>query len=171
MNYFIFRFGLVAAALTNSAAFVPSSSTGKRGSTAGIQIFAEPEIQFVRGVAEKVVPKVRLTRARDGSSGVAFFLFESPNVFDASTASQGDVTGMFLIDEEGELKTTDVNAKFANGKPQTIESTYVMKSPEEWDRFMRFMERFGKLTSRVRRFEYCTSTSAHSIPPFLPRFW
>jgi len=109
-----------------------------------MQLFAEPEIQFVRGVSEKVVPDVKLTRARDGSSGVATFKFANPNVFDASTASQGDVTGMFLIDEEGELSTTDVNAKFANGKPQEIESTYVMKSPEEWDRFMRFMTRYGE---------------------------
>lgn len=51
---------------------------------------------------------------------------------------------MFMIDEEGELATTDVNARFANGKPQAIESTYVMTSPAAWDRFMRFMERYGE---------------------------
>ena len=65
------------------------------------------------------------------------------NIVQASTASQGDITGMFMMDEEGEISTTDVNARFANGKPQAIESTYVMKSPEEWDRFMRFMERYS----------------------------
>ena len=140
--YFSNAFSLIlASGLATTAAFVPST---QRPSTASNRLFAEAEIQFVRGVSEKVVPNVRLTRARDGSSGVAFFSFENPNVFDASTASQGDVTGMFLIDEEGELKTTDVNANFSNGKPQSIESTFVMKSPEEWDRFMRFMERFGK---------------------------
>ena len=101
-------------------------------------------IQFVRGLDEKVVPDVKLTRARDGSSGVATFQFVNPNVFDASTQSQGEITGMFMIDEEGELSTTDVNARFANGKPQAIESTYVMTSPEAWDRFMRFMERYGE---------------------------
>jgi len=72
------------------------------------------------------------------------FIINSPNVFDASTATQGEVTGMFMIDDEGELSTTDVNARFANGKPQAIESTYVMKSPGDWDRFMRFMERYGE---------------------------
>ena len=90
------------------------------------------EIQFVRGLTEQVVPNVRLTRARDGSSGVATFSFQSPNVFDASTAAKGEITGMFMIDEEGELSTTSVNASFANGKPQSIESTYVMNSPQEW---------------------------------------
>ena len=51
---------------------------------------------------------------------------------------------MFLIDQEGELSTVDVNAKFLNGKPQGIEATYVMKSTNEWNRFMRFMERYAE---------------------------
>eukprot|EP00567_Pseudictyota_dubia_P005341 CAMPEP_0197435170 /NCGR_PEP_ID=MMETSP1175-20131217/2806_1 /TAXON_ID=1003142 /ORGANISM="Triceratium dubium, Strain CCMP147" /LENGTH=145 /DNA_ID=CAMNT_0042964131 /DNA_START=157 /DNA_END=594 /DNA_ORIENTATION=+ len=104
----------------------------------------DASIQFVRGLDEKVIPDVKLTRARDGSSGTATFNFNNPNVFDASTQTQGDVTGMFMVDDEGEISTTDVNARFANGKPQAIESTYVMKSPDEWDRFMRFMERYGE---------------------------
>jgi photosystem II protein len=97
---------------------------------------AAAEIQFVRGLEEKVVPDIKLTRARDGSSGIATFKFKNPNVFDASTASSGAVTGMFLVDNEGEMSTSSVNASFVNGKPQAIESVLVMKSPEEWDRFM-----------------------------------
>jgi len=65
-------------------------------------------------------------------------------VFDASTASAGDVTGMFLVDTEGEMMTTSVNASFVNGKPQAIESVLMINSPEEWDRFMRFMDRYGE---------------------------
>jgi photosystem II protein len=53
---------------------------------------------------------------------------------------------MYLVDEEGTLETRDVNARFVNGRPEAIES-YIMKSPEAWDRFMRFMERYGKQTS------------------------
>mmetsp|Transcript_21435 Transcript_21435/g.44074 ORF Transcript_21435/g.44074 Transcript_21435/m.44074 type:complete len:147 (+) Transcript_21435:149-589(+) len=101
-------------------------------------------IQFVRGLEEKVIPKIKLTRARDGSSGVATFEFDNPNVFDASTSAQGEVTGMFMVDDEGEVSTTDVNARFSNGKPQSIVSTYVMTSPEQWDRFMRFMEKYSE---------------------------
>ncbi|KAL3932128.1 MAG: hypothetical protein SGBAC_010994 [Bacillariaceae sp.] len=132
---------LIATFAPLAAAFAPTSSSPRVGSTS---LFADAEIQFVRGLKEKVVPDIKLTRARDGSSGVATFQFVSPNVFDASTAEKGDVTGMFMIDDEGEISTNDVNAKFANGKPQAIESTFVMKSPEEWDRFMRFMERYGE---------------------------
>lgn len=129
------------ASLTAASAFAPAASNSGRLSMA---LNADAQIQFVRGLAEKVVPDVKLTRARDGSSGIAKFQFVNPNVFDASTSAQGEVLGMFMIDEEGEMSTTDVNAKFTNGKPQAIESTYVMTSPQEWDRFMRFMERYGE---------------------------
>jgi photosystem II 13kDa protein len=100
-------------------------------------------MSFVRGLEEKVIPRVKLTRAKDGSSGVATLVFENPNVFDAATAARGEVTGLFMADEEGEIATTSVNARFTNGKPQSIESVYVMDSAEQWDRFLRFMGRYG----------------------------
>ena len=51
---------------------------------------------------------------------------------------------MFLVDNEGEISTNDVNACFINGKPQAIESVMILRSPDEWDRFMRFMEHCGE---------------------------
>ena len=139
-------FSILATSVAAVSAFAPASQMSRLST----ELFADAggdsraQIQFVRGLEEKVIPQVKLTRARDGSSGIATFLFDNPNVFDASTASQGEITGLFMQDEEGEISTTDVNARFANGKPQAIESVYVMKSPEEWDRFMRFMERYGE---------------------------
>ena len=126
-----------------AAAFAPSSFHPSARSVSVTSLDAAT-IEFVKGLEEKCVPDVKLTRARDGSSGTAKFMFDNPNCFDASTAEQGEVTGMFMIDDEGEISTTDVNARFTNGKPQSIESTYIMKSPAEWDRFMRFMERYGE---------------------------
>ena len=123
-----------ACAASMATAFTPVVHQTARPHTS---LFAEgesapAEIQFVRGLAEQVVPNVKLTRAKDGSSGIATLFFQNPNVFDASTSASGEVTGMFMIDEEGEMSTTSVNANFANGKPQSIESTYVMTSPQEW---------------------------------------
>ena len=37
----------------------------------------------------------------------------------------------------------DVVAKFKNGQPAGIEAKYVMKSTTQWDRFMRFMQRYA----------------------------
>jgi photosystem II protein len=131
---------IAATSASLASAFAPVASSNRLASTS----LDAAAIQFVRGLDEKVVPNVKLTRARDGSSGIATFTFQNPNIFDASTASQGEILGMFMVDDEGEISTTSVNARFANGKPQAIESVYTMTSPEAWDRFMRFMERYAE---------------------------
>nr|YP_009313597.1 Photosystem II protein W [Galaxaura rugosa]SCW21851.1 Photosystem II protein W [Galaxaura rugosa] len=100
-------------------------------------------IQFIKGINETVVPDVRLTRSRDGSTGTATFRFTNPTIFNINMENKGEITGMYLLDEEGELITRDVNAKYINGKPQAIECVYIIKNPENWDRFMRFMERYS----------------------------
>ena len=101
-------------------------------------------IQFIKGLDEKVLPDVRLTRSRDGSTGTATFYFINPNILNRMVIKKGEITGMFLIDKEGILETNDISVKFSNGKPKTIESIYIMKNSEAWNRFMRFMKRFGK---------------------------
>lgn len=99
------------------------------------------QIQFIKGVDEEVVPDVRLTRSRNGSNGRAVFYFENPKIVQEGNL---EINGMYLVDEEGELATRDVNAKFVNGQPKAIEAIYTMQSSQEWDRFMRFMERYAE---------------------------
>ncbi|KAJ1287023.1 hypothetical protein BS78_03G398500 [Paspalum vaginatum] len=108
-----------------------------------VMMSAKPAIQFIQGTDEQTIPDVRLTKSRDGSNGVAIFTFEQPSVFDSS-AELGDITGLYMIDDEGTLQSVDVSAKFVNGKPARIEAKYVMRTPREWDRFMRFMERYSQ---------------------------
>lgn len=98
------------------------------------------EIQFVRGVNEEVVPDVRLTRSRDGSNGKAYFTFENPQILQEGKL---EILGMYMVDEEGELIAREVNAKFINGQAVAIEASYTMKSLEDWDRFIRFMDRYA----------------------------
>jgi photosystem II 13kDa protein len=100
------------------------------------------EIRFCRAVVEEVIPDVRLTRSRTGDTGTATFYFENPKALDQE--SMEDVTGMYLIDEEGELVSREVTAKFINGQPAALEGLLVMKSVQEWERFMRFMERYAE---------------------------
>nr|YP_009397941.1 photosystem II protein W [Sonderella linearis]ARW67127.1 photosystem II protein W [Sonderella linearis] len=100
-------------------------------------------IQFINGIDETIIPSIKLTRSRDGSTGTATFRFNNPDIIQLGMQEKGDIQGMYLKDEEGELMTTDVNAKFINGKPQGIECIYIIKNPNEWDRFMRFMEKYA----------------------------
>ncbi|QDZ39416.1 photosystem II reaction center protein Psb28 [Euhalothece natronophila Z-M001] len=99
-------------------------------------------IQFSRGIDEEAIPDVRLTRSKDGSSGTATFRFDNPKALASDTTQE--ITGMYMIDEEGELSTQDVKGKFVNGQPTALEAVYYMQSEEEWDRFMRFMERYAE---------------------------
>jgi photosystem II 13kDa protein len=100
------------------------------------------EIQFSKGIAEEVIPDVRLTRSKDGTNGTATFYFEKPQALVGGRADE--ITGMYLIDDEGEISTREVKAKFINGQPEALEALYVMKSVAEWDRFIRFMERYAE---------------------------
>ena len=100
------------------------------------------KIQFSRGVNEEVVPEVRLTRSRSGDSGTATFIFANPKAL--AEGSTDEITGMYMVDEEGEIVTREVKGKFVNGKPSGLEAIYLMKSADEWERFMRFMDRYAK---------------------------
>ncbi|MEJ6658956.1 MAG: photosystem II reaction center protein Psb28 [Synechococcus sp. ChSW.bin.154] len=98
-------------------------------------------IQFLRGVDEPVVPDIRVTRSRDGRTGQAIFVFEQPEALAPEVMEA--ITGMFMIDEEGMLVTREVNGKFVNGKASALEATYTWKSEEDFDRFMRFAQRYA----------------------------
>jgi photosystem II 13kDa protein len=99
-------------------------------------------IQFFRGVDEPVVPDIRLTRSRDGRTGQALFVFEEPQALAPET--MGDIAGMFMVDEEGELVTREVNARFVNGKASALEATFTWKSSSDFERFMRFAQRYAE---------------------------
>jgi photosystem II protein len=99
-------------------------------------------IQFFRGVDEPVVPDIRLTRSRDGRTGQAMFVFEEPQALAPET--MGDITGMFMVDEEGELVTREVKARFVNGKASALEATFTWKSSSDFERFMRFAQRYAE---------------------------
>lgn len=118
----------------------------RRQAPAARRCECDAAMQFIKGIDEPCVPDIKLTRSKDGSNGVATFLFAGPSVFEADNAL-GEITGLYMIDDEGELASVDVNAKFVNGKPSEIECRYVMRSSMEWDRFMRFMERYAEENS------------------------
>lgn len=99
-------------------------------------------IQFIRGIDEEVIPDVQLTRSKDGQTGRATFFFQDPKSLPQSVSQE--IQGMYMIDSEGELVTREVNAKFVNGQPAGLEAFYTMKTLAEWERFMRFMERYAE---------------------------
>ena len=77
------------------------------------------KIQFYEGTDEPVVPEIRLTRSKDGTTGHALFLFEKPQGL--SSITDGEITGMRMIDSEGEILTREVKVKFVDGEPIFLE--------------------------------------------------
>ena len=71
------------------------------------------KIQFYEGTDEPVVPEIRLTRSKDGTTGQALFLFEKPQAL--SSITEGEITGMRMIDTEGEISTSISLNSFING--------------------------------------------------------
>ena len=102
----------------------------------------KPEaIQFFRGVDEQVVPDIRITRSKDGRTGQAKFLFEQPDAL--KPEAMGDIAGMYMVDEEGEMITREVNARFSNGAASALEACFTWKSEADFERFMRFAQRYA----------------------------
>lgn len=100
------------------------------------------EIQFARGVTENVVPDVRVTRSKTGNTGTATFYFEDPKIL--SKESSDEITGMYLVDDEGEIFSREVKGKFINGEARAIEAVLIMKSADEFERFVRFMDKYAE---------------------------
>lgn len=110
-------------------------------------LYEKARIQFVPGIDERVEPTVSMTRSaknqQDFFTGTATFWFQrasSLNLVNGDTL----ITGMCLLDDEGSITTTDVQAKFVRGRPTGIESVLVLSNPSEWNRFMRFMTRYAE---------------------------
>ncbi|MBE9118300.1 photosystem II reaction center protein Psb28 [Lusitaniella coriacea LEGE 07157] len=99
-------------------------------------------IEFSKGIVEEIVPDVRLTRSRNGNGGIANFRFDDPNALKSDSTEE--ITGMYMIDNEGEITTRDVKGVFVNGQARALEAMYVMRSAEEWERFLRFMKAYAE---------------------------
>ena len=56
-------------------------------------------IEVSNGIEEKVFPKIRLIKSKDGQAGKALFRFESPNA--SFSDNLKEIQGMYLIYEEG----------------------------------------------------------------------
>ena len=100
------------------------------------------KIQFYEGIDEPVVPEIRLTRSKDGTTGQAFFIFEKPQAL--SSITSGEITGMRMIDNEGVIITREVKVKFLDGDPTFLEAVYIWKNTSDFDRFMRFANSYAK---------------------------
>ena len=136
-----------ALILCTAAAFAPQQHTTRSAVKLYSSVKPSAGISFYDGLYEPDVPDVKLTRSKDGENGVATFNFDKPSFFNCEREEdvpQGAITAMTMADEEGEISTANVSARFVEGKPVGLLVRHEMRTPGEWDRFMRFMERYAE---------------------------
>ena len=136
-----------ALVLCTASAFAPQQHSARSTIKLNSSVKPSAGISFYDGLYEPDVPDVKLTRSKDGENGVATFNFDKPSFFNCEREEdvpQGAITAMTMEDEEGEISTANVSARFVEGKPVGLLVRHEMRTPGEWDRFMRFMERYAE---------------------------
>ena len=101
------------------------------------------KIQLAIGIDEEATD-VKITRSKDRDTSVAVFIFDAPKCMTGANAGNNEILGMYMIDEEGQMVTRNVNAKFINGKSAGIEAIHKIEGEQEWERFLRFMNRYAE---------------------------
>ena len=98
-------------------------------------------IQFIKGMNETDHPEIRLFRSHDGKKGKAIYKFNKPSTITMNNLNS--INKMYLIDEEGELSTRKIDLSVSDNKIMEVKSTYSWNSEKEFERFMRFAERYS----------------------------
>ncbi len=98
-------------------------------------------IQFVKGKNEEDLPKISLYRNDDGKKGQAIYIFYKPTTI--TMDNYKSIQKMYLIDEEGELSTRKLDITISGNNIKEVKSIYNWKVEKEFERFMRFAERYA----------------------------
>tara|TARA_Y100001968_G_scaffold300084_1_gene311206 strand:- start:900 stop:1241 length:342 start_codon:yes stop_codon:yes gene_type:complete len=104
-------------------------------------------IQFVKGRNEKVHPEIRLFRDLDGKKGKAVYKFCNPTT--ATLKNLKSIQRMYLIDEEGELLTKNIDLSISGNSIKEVTSIYSWNSEKEFERFIRFSKRYADSLNNI----------------------
>ncbi len=98
-------------------------------------------IQFVKGRNEKDLPEIRLFRNQDRKRGQAIYKFSKPTTITLQNLQS--IEKMYLLDEEGELSTRRIDLSITYNNIIEVKSEYNWNSEKEFERYMRFAERYA----------------------------
>jgi len=98
-------------------------------------------IQFVLGINEEATG-IKIRASRNSARKTAIFSFKNP----AARRTTSKIERMRLTDDEGSFDVTDIRSQFLNGEFSGVECIYEMLTEMEFERFMRFMERYAQAT-------------------------
>ena len=99
-------------------------------------------IQFLRGKDENDNPEIRLFRNHNGNKSHAIYKFHKLSTI--TIENYKSINKMYLLDIEGEISTNKIDIFISDNLIKEVSSTYNWNSLVEFERFMRFAERYAK---------------------------
>lgn len=102
------------------------------------------EIQFIKGISEKTLPIIKLTKSVSGKTGTATFLFIFPEIFEV--AKSKNLNAMHLLWDNKQMTTNQIFTIFKKGKPFLLKVIFIFKNENEWFNFLNFMNFYSKET-------------------------
>ncbi len=102
------------------------------------------QIQFIKGIPEKTLPVIKLTKSVNGKTGTATFLFIFPEIFNLTKTQ--NLNSMYLLWDNKEMKTKEILTIFKKGKPFLLKAIFIFKNEKEWFNFLNFMTFYSKET-------------------------
>lgn len=103
-------------------------------------------IEFLKGIEEKRLPLIKLTKSKNGKTGTATFLFIEPIFFSLPIYSFPFINGIYLLWDGKKIKSTDLSLLFKAGKPFILKAIFLFKNTQEWFSFLNFMNSYSKET-------------------------
>ena len=103
-------------------------------------------IEFIKNKSELTLPLIKLTKSRNGKTGTATFLFVKPSLFKEEGWQLETINGMYLLWDNKQIETKDIQIIFKNGKPYLIKALFIFKNSYEWFHFLNFMTYYSKET-------------------------
>ena len=101
-------------------------------------------IQFIKDKNEKVLPIIYLTKSKNGETGTATFIFIRPTIFNKSICKTNVIKGIYLICNNTEIFSNDIQVFFKQGKPFLLKAILIFKNNKEWFNFLYFMNLYSK---------------------------
>ena len=109
----------------------------------------EPQIQLLLGIKEKSIPLILLTKSKISETGTITFIFEKIRTILAKKYFLNQQLCFYLLWENKQIHTEDVQLYFKKGKPSFIKVTLLVKNAKGWEEFYDFFVKYQVLIGHL----------------------
>lgn len=104
-------------------------------------------VQFIQGIEEEI-SKISIRKRRDSGVKVFVLTFDRVQAAERLRAYSNQIQGLWLRDEEGAIQATPHHVKFlfvGDDDLAKVECSFEVNSDQEFDRVMRFLNRYAEV--------------------------